>query len=629
MNYFRAYVPSWDEAIVAAWDSQVAAVAEEPSLAQILATKNGELFPRFADSYGQLRALPRATRRALQRHLARSGEFAIPSKWRRKLAGSLAGAALLLALAQGPAQADDIFVDTTNPAIDANDDKCSLIEAIINANDDMATHDDCPAGSGADRILLPENKTISLNSSYVTAYISYTGLPVITSPITIEGKGKIVRKKSAPDFRLMAVGSAGSLTLNNVTLSRGRTGANGGGIYNNGILTLEGSTVSGNSAAGVGGGIYNSGVNRSVTITNSTISNNYGYYGGGIYNADQGAVTIANSTVSGNKTAYYGGGLISVGDSTVTITNGKFLRNYSAEEGGAISIGRYSTATITNSAISGNRAKNEGGGIFLYGTSTLTVDNSTISRNTAVTGGGIGVHRVDAVFTITNSTLSGNKATYGGGVYSYYATGTIENSLISGNKAYYGGGIFNEAPGTLTVTNSTISGNTADGGGGLYNAYASRNSTPYFATLTVNNGTIASNKARFGGGINNDGILVLNRSLISGNKAPTGREVYNNTHGTITAANYNIFGAGNNDGVDYAPGANFAPGLSDIKPAVPLGKIIGPLKNNGGPTKTRALPNNSPALDAAPDDAGCPATDQRGVARPQGPLCDIGAYEKQ
>ena len=53
---------------------------------------------------------------------------------------------------------------------------------------------------------------------------------------------------------------------------------------------------------------------------------------------------------------------------------------------------------------------------------------------------------------------------------------------------------------------------------------------------------------------------------------------------------------------------------------------IGPLADNGGPTWTHALLPGSPALDAA-DDAICPATDQRGTARPQGPHCDIGAFE--
>ena len=50
------------------------------------------------------------------------------------------------------------------------------------------------------------------------------------------------------------------------------------------------------------------------------------------------------------------------------------------------------------------------------------------------------------------------------------------------------------------------------------------------------------------------------------------------------------------------------------------------LANNGGPTLTHALLAGSPAIDAA-DNAVCPATDQRGVARPQGPGCDIGAFE--
>jgi hypothetical protein len=53
---------------------------------------------------------------------------------------------------------------------------------------------------------------------------------------------------------------------------------------------------------------------------------------------------------------------------------------------------------------------------------------------------------------------------------------------------------------------------------------------------------------------------------------------------------------------------------------------VAALADNGGPTKTMALTAGSPAIDAG-DDAACPATDQRGVPRPQGPHCDIGAYE--
>jgi hypothetical protein len=55
---------------------------------------------------------------------------------------------------------------------------------------------------------------------------------------------------------------------------------------------------------------------------------------------------------------------------------------------------------------------------------------------------------------------------------------------------------------------------------------------------------------------------------------------------------------------------------------------LGPLQHNGGPTETMALQPGSAAIDQVPKTgAGCTPTDQRGVARPQGPACDIGAYE--
>ena len=53
------------------------------------------------------------------------------------------------------------------------------------------------------------------------------------------------------------------------------------------------------------------------------------------------------------------------------------------------------------------------------------------------------------------------------------------------------------------------------------------------------------------------------------------------------------------------------------------------LASNGGSTQTMALPAGSPAVDAIPTSTpGCAGTtDQRGIARPQGNGCDIGAYE--
>src|SRR5215470_6574486 len=127
MNYFQPYSLPADQATLAAWDSQLAELTDCPALVNALA-KQRELFPRFAAYYAQLRALPRGTRRALQRKLARARELlAIQPDWQRRLASSLAGAALLLALAQS-ASAATITVTTNVPDINDGDGKCSLIE---------------------------------------------------------------------------------------------------------------------------------------------------------------------------------------------------------------------------------------------------------------------------------------------------------------------------------------------------------------------------------------------------------------------------------------------------------------------------------------------------------------------
>src|SRR6185369_17435073 len=98
MDYFRSHSLSSDDGIVAAWES-VAGTAEIPSLRQLIAQRGAELFPEFSRRYTEVKLLPRSARRALQRSLANSRELAnVPAEWRRKLAYSIAGAALLLAL---------------------------------------------------------------------------------------------------------------------------------------------------------------------------------------------------------------------------------------------------------------------------------------------------------------------------------------------------------------------------------------------------------------------------------------------------------------------------------------------------------------------------------------------------
>ena len=206
MNYFDLYSSYSDPTIAAAWESQVKEVDKTSWLAEKLATRESELFARFAACYADLRALPRSARRALQRRIARSSELAaifpeyLQHRGRRlqhRMAWSLAGAALLLALGQGVAAAATITVTTNNPNIIA-DGQCSLIEAIINANNDAATFPDCAAGSGADTIVLPANANVILSACMTKTYGQFgdpVGLPVITSRITIEGNGATIARQ--------------------------------------------------------------------------------------------------------------------------------------------------------------------------------------------------------------------------------------------------------------------------------------------------------------------------------------------------------------------------------------------------------------------------------------------------
>jgi len=387
MNYFDPYPLCVDESVTTAWKSQLAEAENTPWLAQTLTGRASELFPRFVAAYTELRALPRSARRAVQRRLARSRNLLERApQWlqrregrrlRYKLARSLAGAALLLALAQS-AQAATITVTTNRPGIIDGDNKCSLIEAIVNANNDAATYPDCAAGSGADTIVLPTGSTHTLTAPY-TNYHGYTGLPVITSQITITGNGsKITRKKSRKLNRLIAVASTGDLSLDNVTLSNG-VEYYGGAVYNRGTITITNSTISGNKAV-TGGGLLNA-TGGVLTIENSTVSKNTAKAGGGGVSTS-GSLTLENSTISGNKGGDVGGGIYNRYYGTLTITNSTLSGNRSNSGGGVINFA--GTVTITNSTISGNTAARSGGGVLSGG--VLTLNKSLISGNKAHTG---------------------------------------------------------------------------------------------------------------------------------------------------------------------------------------------------------------------------------------------------
>jgi hypothetical protein len=385
--------------ITAAWRAQVRAAADQPWLFTLLMQPWERLFRCFAHFYQQLLALPRPHKHALK----------------RRLATTLAGAALLLALGQAlPARAAVITVDGVT---------CTLVESIASANNDDAAGNGCLDGNGADVIDLQ------------TDVLLPTPLPQITSEITLEGNGHAIDGNKA--FRVLNVLITGDLKLNNATITGGDAYFdNGGGIYNSGTLTVNDSTLQDNSAGYYGGGIWNSGT---LIVNNSTLSGNSANSGGGgIVNV--GKLTVDNSTLSNNSaTSGDGGGIVNVSilmlNNSTLSGNSATCTSFGCGSGGGIR--NLGTLILNDSSLNGNSATctsfgcGNGGGIYNAG--TLEVNNSAFSGNVAPFGLGGGI-RNNGSLLVHNSTLSGNSAKGGSGIASYFGTATVNNSTVSGNS---------------------------------------------------------------------------------------------------------------------------------------------------------------------------------------------------
>lgn len=291
---------------------------------------------------------------------------------------------------------------------------------------------------------------------------------------------------------------------------------------------------------------------------------------------------------------------------TVAIS-GVRVRNGFQDFGGGIY--NRGTLVLTESVIISNVA-GEGGGIENEG--VLTLHNSVVRENEAgIAGGGIANR---GALTLTGSTISYNVAGSAGGGLSNFGGGgsaTLAGVTINANFAYGGGGIANG--GELTLTNSTISGNEAVAfGGGI---------TSVGITLVVNS-TITGNGARESGGIHDLSGILAGIFDIPGAVTLKNTIVANSPRGGNCGGRAFIISGGHNLSSDHTCGFSRAADRNTTDPK------LGPLQDNGGPTPTHALLAISPAIDAG-DDADCPRTDQRGVLRPQGVRCDIGAFEFQ
>lgn len=203
-------------------------------------------------------------------------------------------------------------------------------------------------------------------------------------------------------------------------------------------------------------------------------------------------------------------------------------------------------------------------------------------------------------------------------------TTVLERVLLEANTAGEGGGVVNF--GTFTARNVTFSGNQAssDGGGLLNDGTATLNNVTFTDNVADSNGDGSGD----GGGIAiSSGTATVSNTIVGVNRdQSTGANPnHDDCSGTVTSAGYNL--------IQDTTGCTVA--------GVATGNITGknpqlfPLAENGGPTKTHALRKGSDAVDAgnpaAPGSSptACETTDQRGTKRPQGPRCDIGAFERE
>jgi len=593
------------------WEELVTHVTKTPWLVRSLLGQGTAMAARVTTQYLRLRRLPRRVRRALG----------------RRGALSLAGAALLLALA-GP---EPSWAGTTITVSNGSE----LATAITYANGQTGVYEG--------------TNTLSLTANIAVE----EALDAVTSSIVIAGNNHEIAGSSSLTASIFAVQSKGNLTLQETTVTGGK-GDKGGALYNHlGTLYLIQSTLSGNTASGKGGALYNR--FGTVILTNSTVADNSANSGGGLYNYGGHMTLTEKSTVTNNR-ANSGGGLGNGYYGRLTVSYSTVTNNTATEGGGILLNAKATTVTVTASTVSGNTASDQGGGGIRvkYGSVTVS-EGSLISNNQGKAGGGLYIGEV-ATATIENSTVSGNVATGdGGGIYvhsgskklicvnstcnskygcsceestSVYGSKlTVTYSTLADNTATLGGGIDTSRYTSVTLKNSTLSGNSASENGGGLNA--SPNGSDSRAHVKLSFCTLTGNTANDDGGGISTGEhtdLTLYDTLVSGNHAPTGREVRTNTnYSDISFGHNNMFGYSGSSGL-----SGESHGGSDIIPSAPLNQILNTtLANNGGYTETHALVSGSPAINAATVDCPPPDLDQRAYGRPASgsAICDIGAFE--
>jgi len=390
-------------------------------------------------------------------------------------------------------QAASIQVDGT---------ECTLVEAIVTANNDAAEEGCNVSGnfsSDYDFVVLEANSVHALTVGYGGG--GSTGLPFISSSIKLYGYDSIIKRdpNAISNFRLAAVTGSGKFRMSDVTLQGGELTANGAGgalyIGTNSSAQLNNVTIDSNrdSATGGSAAVNNKGL---LSLRNSQISNNAG---SGILNQSTGTLRIENSDVNSN-TATRGAGLYNSG--YASIRDSRILSNYANVSGGGLRTTSGSSTTLMNSEVDNNAAALNGGGVYTNG--WLSLGSSSVSDNQAIGGASISIE-------------SGR----GGAIYAGQAsTVSMFTTNINNNEAgEQGAGIFSQGNGSVTVNiGSTLIGNITNASSGFMGGAVSAIDS---SIVNIFESTVNENSSRNGGAIavQNSARVSLIKSTLSNNSA--------------------------------------------------------------------------------------------------------------
>lgn len=345
---------------------------------------------------------------------------------------------------------NNIYVDAN--AI-GNDDGSSWIDAFNYLQDALA------AASSGDRIVVAEgvykpdessadpNGTDDRGAAFqlVSGVEIYGGFPMggtnLWTDRDVENNETILsgdigtQEDNSDNSYSVVVGSGTDSTaiLDGFTITLGKSGSHGAGIYNNaGAPTIQNCVVSYNEANSYGGGVYNN--SSTASYKNCTFTGNFGYYGGAMSNYNSsGGVRIENCMFIENSSEVVGAAIDNKNSSVTTAINCEFIRNHANESGGAI----YNGATINliNCAFMGNSVTTHyGAGLRNQGdggevTNCLFVGNTTAH---ATNGDGAGVFDYDSGTTYSNCVFANNVAgAQGGGMYNHALSAGQLDPVIS------------------------------------------------------------------------------------------------------------------------------------------------------------------------------------------------------